>query len=140
MGSKVIEVRAFDKDEEASITTYQISSGNVGQAFQIEEQTGYIRVAKPLDYESIRNYILTVQAWDGSFGNSTNVEISILNVNDMKPRFKQDVYTVEQVEENAPAYPIVTVSALDPDIGDPSVDQNITYYLDPGSQTSRHFR
>lgn len=54
-------------------------------------------MAKALDYESHRKYFLTVQAWDGSFGNSTNVEISIINVNDMKPRFKQNIYTVEQV-------------------------------------------
>ncbi len=31
------------------------------------------------------------------------------------------------------------MSAIDPDIADPSVDQNITYYLDSGSQTSSHF-
>ena len=43
-----------DKDEEASITTYQIMSGNQGNAFSIDEKTGYIRVAKPLDYEMIR--------------------------------------------------------------------------------------
>ena len=44
----------MDKDEEASITTYQIMSGNQGNAFSIDEKTGYIRVAKPLDYEMIR--------------------------------------------------------------------------------------
>ncbi len=89
VGSKVIEVRAFDKDEEASITTYQISSGNVGNAFRIETQTGFIRVAKPLDYETIKKYYLTVGAWDGQFSNETHVEISVKNVNDMKPQFKR---------------------------------------------------
>ena len=51
VGSKVIEVRAKDLDTEASITTYSIVSGDPGKAFSIEEQTGFIRVAKPLDYE-----------------------------------------------------------------------------------------
>ena len=50
----MIEVRAVDKDEEASITTYQIMSGNTGNSFSIDEKTGYIRVAKPLDYEMIK--------------------------------------------------------------------------------------
>ncbi len=99
MGSKVIEVRAYDRDEEASITTYQILSGNQGSAFRIEEQTGYIRVAKPLDYETVRRYTLAVAAWDGEFSNQTTVEITVLNVNDMKPRFREDEYRVEQVEE-----------------------------------------
>ena len=53
VGSKVIEVKAIDKDTEASVTTYQIISGDPGKAFSIEEQTGFIRVAKPLDYEGI---------------------------------------------------------------------------------------
>jgi hypothetical protein len=47
---------------------------------------------------------------------------------------------VEQEEEIIPSYPIVSVSAVDPDIADPSVDQNITYYLDSGSETARHFK
>ena len=35
------------------------------------------------------SYDLEVGAWDGQFGNQTHVEITVLNVNDMKPRFKQ---------------------------------------------------
>ncbi len=65
----MIEVRAFDKDEEASITTYSIQAGNQGGAFRVEERTGYIRVAKPLDYEAIRRYQLTLRAGDGIFWN-----------------------------------------------------------------------
>ena len=137
VGSKVIEVRAEDLDKEASITTYQILKGNTGKAFSIEEQTGFIRVAKPLDYESIKKYNLVIGAWDGQFGNETNVEITVLNVNDMRPKFDQDKYTAEEVGESVPNYPIFQVRALDPDIGNPSVEQNITYYLDSKSQV-RH--
>jgi hypothetical protein len=90
VGSKVIEVRAFDKDEEASITTYQIVSGNVGGAFRIDGQTGFIKVNKALDYETIKKYFLTIAAWDGQFKNETNVEIAVKNVNDMKPQFKRE--------------------------------------------------
>ena len=140
VGSKVIEVRAIDKDTEASITTYQIISGDPGKAFSIEEQTGFIRVAKPLDYEAIKEYNLVVGAWDGQFGNDTNVNIKILNVNDMRPQFKKKKYTVELMEESVPTYPIIQVEAVDPDIGDESVDQNMTYYLDANSDVAKHFR
>ena len=139
VGSKVIEVRAEDLDTEASITTYQINSGDPGKAFKIEESTGFIRVAKPLDYEGIKEYKLVVGAWDGQYGSNTTVNIKIMNVNDMKPVFKKDKYEVEQMEEMIPSYPIVQVEAIDPDIGDPNVDQNITYYLDKKSQKSQYF-
>ena len=49
----------------------------------------------------------------------------------------QDKYSVEEVEESVPTYPIFQVKAIDPDIGNPSVEQNITYYLDSKSQVSR---
>lgn len=137
--SKVIEVRAKDKDTEASITTYQIIKGDPGKAFKIEEQTGFIRVAKPLDYEGIKKYNLVVGAWDGQFGSETNVEIKILNVNDMRPKFSKDRYTIDEVEEREPKYPIFQVIATDPDIADTSVPQNITYYLDHKSQNAKHF-
>ena len=39
-----------------------------------------------------------------------------------------------------PGFPIAQVQAIDPDIGDPGVDQNITYYLDRKSQTASHFK
>ena len=140
IGSKVIEVRAEDKDEDASFTVYSIRDGNAGMAFSIERTTGFIRVAKQLDYEMIKHYTLTVDAFDGQFSNQTTVEISIKNVNDMKPQFKREKYQVEQEEEMIPAYPIVSVTAIDPDIADESVDQNMTYYLDGTSATSSHFK
>ena len=106
VGSKVIEVRALDKDTEASITTYQIISGDTGKAFSIEESTGFIRVAKPLDYEQIKEYRLVVGAWDGQFGKDTTVNVTVLNVNDMRPQFAKDKYTVEQTEELVPNFPV----------------------------------
>ncbi len=56
--------------------------------------------------------------------------IDVLNVNDMKPRFKEDSYHVLITEEQVPTFPVIAVSAVDPDIGDEAGDQNITYYLD----------
>ena len=81
-----------------------------------------------------------VGAWDGQFGTDTSVNIKILNVNDMRPEFKRKKYVVELMEEVVPTYPIVQVEAIDPDIADESVDQNITYYLDANSEVAKHFR
>ena len=140
VGSKVIEVKAKDKDTEASITTYSINSGDPGKSFSIEQLTGFIRVAKPLDYEGIKEYKLVVGAWDGQFGSDTEVNITILNINDQRPQFAKEKYTVKQTEEIVPGFPIHQVQAIDPDIGDPGVEQNITYYLDRKSQIGSHFK
>jgi len=140
VGSKVIEVKAEDLDTEASLTTYSIKQGNLGLTFKIEEQTGYIRVNKPLDYESIKEYRLIVQAWDGQFANDTNVHINILNRNDMKPRFAKKNYQIDLKEEIVPTYVVFQVTATDPDIEDPNVDQNITYFLDHTNAISNHFK
>ena len=139
VGSKVIEVRAEDLDTEASVTRYEIDEGNVGQAFSIEKETGFIRVAKPLDYENIKKYNLRVSAWDGEYGNNTFVEINVKNVNDMKPQFTKDEYMAEIFEETLHEFPIVQVAAYDPDIGDRSVEQNITYYLDSSARAASYF-
>ena len=57
-----------------------------------------------------------------------------------RPQFAKEKYTVSQTEEIVPNFPIHQVQAIDPDIGDPGVEQNITYYLDRKSQTAAHFK
>ena len=138
IGSKVIEVKAEDLDTEASVTTYAIKSGNLGFTFKIEPQTGFIRVAKPLDYENIKHYELVVEALDGQYKSNTTVHIKIQNRNDMKPRFLQDKYAANIKEETVPTFPILQVTAVDPDV-DRNAPQNITYFLDKTNPVSSHF-
>ena len=52
INSKVIEVTARDKDDFAVIR-YDITDGNVDNAFMVEEKSGVIRVNNQLDYEKI---------------------------------------------------------------------------------------
>ena len=137
--SKVIEVKADDLDTEASLTTYSIKGGNLGFTFKIEPQTGFIRVNKPLDFENINEYTLVVTALDGQYSNDTTVHIKVLNRNDMKPEFLQEVYTTNLKEEEIPTYPILQVSAYDPDVKDRNAPQNITYFLDKTNEISSHF-
>jgi len=139
VGSKVIEVKAKDLDTEASTTTYSITNGNLQTKFRIEPQTGFIYVNKPLDYEEIKEYPLTIRAQDGQFSNTTKVTIKIQNRNDMKPRFLQKEYETRQKEEEVNSSPILQVTAHDPDIPDPNKPQNITYFLDKTNDLSSHF-
>ena len=140
IGCKVAEVKAKDLDTEASLT-YKIKAGNLGLAFKIERHTGFIRVNKPLDYENINEYHLIVTALDGQYSNDTNVHIKVLNRNDMKPEFYNKEQEAKLKEEEIPTYPILQVSAFDPDIqgGQWWAPQNITYFLDKTNEISSHF-
>jgi len=83
----VAEVKAIDSDI-TSFVMYSIISGNIDDSFYIVPATGVICVNKPLDYEKIIKYNLTVTAVDGVFNDTAQVEIFIENINDNSPVFE----------------------------------------------------
>ena len=87
INAPVTEVKALDSDT-ASPVTYSIIFGNTDDSFYIEDTTGKIRVKKPLDYEKITEYNLTVRAFDGVYNDTAQVKIFIENVNDNPPVFE----------------------------------------------------
>ncbi|XP_053663835.1 DE-cadherin-like [Anopheles marshallii] len=121
----VIEVTAHDLDTTAQIT-YSIESGNDGNAFKIDTNTGRISVDGRLDYETIRSYQLIVQADDGIFQDNATVSIKIENVNDNPPRFI-DLRNVTIQEETIPPGCIMTIQAFDPDIENRDEPQHIRF-------------
>ncbi|ETN59226.1 DE-cadherin [Anopheles darlingi] len=121
----VIEVLAQDQDT-ASLIAYSIISGNVGDAFKIDENTGRISVNSRLDYETIREYMLVVQADDGIFTDNATVSIKIENVNDNPPRFI-DLRNVTIQEESIPDDCVMILKAYDPDIENRDEPQHIKY-------------
>ncbi|KAI8128554.1 DE-cadherin [Lucilia cuprina] len=123
----VIEVTAEDEDN-ASQIKYTIESGNVGNAFKIEEQTGKITVNSRLDYENITEYMLKIRAFDGIFDDHATVIIKIEDVNDNPPVFKEK-YSITIREEQIFDYCILNIEAYDPDIKDRTADQHIKYFV-----------
>lgn len=123
----VIEVTAQDEDN-ASQIKYTIESGNIGNAFKIEQQTGKITVNSRLDYENITEYTLKIRAFDGIFDDYATVVIKVEDVNDNPPVFKQ-VYTITILEETAFDNCILNIEAYDPDIKDQTADQHIKYFV-----------
>ncbi|XP_037944912.1 DE-cadherin [Teleopsis dalmanni] len=126
----VVEVTAEDEDN-ASQIVYTIESGNVGNAFKIEEKTGSISVNQRLDYENITEYVLKIRAFDGIYDDFATVTITIEDVNDNPPMFKEDykknIYKIQ--EEAVFDHCIVNIEAYDPDIKDRTADQHIKYFL-----------
>ncbi|XP_044754021.1 protocadherin-like wing polarity protein stan isoform X2 [Coccinella septempunctata] len=117
----ILHIKATDADQgNNAAIRYAITSGNTQSQFAIDSLTGDISLVKPLDYETIRSYRLTVRAQDGGSparSNSTQVLINVRDVNDNTPRFYTSLFQ-ESVSENVPkGYSIVKIQAYDGDEG-----------------------
>ncbi|XP_064467310.1 neural-cadherin-like isoform X1 [Ornithodoros turicata] len=123
----VITVTAKDRDESSRIR-YEITEGNIGGAFAVKNETGAIFVAGPLDYETRKEFNLTLVASDTLYEGSTTVLIHVKDVNDLPPVFNQSSYEatiLEEVSHNLPMR-IMTVTATD---GDKDRESLIVYFL-----------
>ena len=117
----IIKVSATDKDlDKNGQISYNIFGGNTYDTFRIDAATGEIFVQKKLDYETISEYRLSIQAQDQGAPprtNSTDVIVKIIDVNDNPPVFHAAPYR-DTVPENEPINStVVTVQAQDRDGG-----------------------
>jgi protocadherin Fat 4 len=109
----------------------QASAENDG-AFFIDSATADISLSDSqlIDYETRREYTLTLQATVNSIVEMAVVEISILDFNDNAPRFPMSIYGGSVPENEPPGTPILRVEASDLDS-----DENrlIRYSIQGGS-------
>ncbi|MBZ3877696.1 Protocadherin Fat 4 [Sciurus carolinensis] len=99
--------------------SYYIASGNLGNTFQIDQLTGQVSISQPLDFEKIQKYVVWIEARDGGFppfSSYEKLDITVLDVNDNSPIFKEDPF-VSEILENLSPRKILTVSAVDKDSG-----------------------
>uniref|UniRef100_A0A3Q3MB37 Protocadherin Fat 4 n=1 Tax=Mastacembelus armatus TaxID=205130 RepID=A0A3Q3MB37_9TELE len=99
--------------------SYYIASGNLDNAFHIDQLSGELSIRHPLDYEYIQKYVLWVEARDQGFppySSYDKVEITVLDVNDNHPVFEKDPFHAELLESLAPQR-VLMVSAVDLDSG-----------------------
>ena len=72
-------------------------------------KTGIISLHQPLDYETLREYVLTIEARDGgtpSLSSTAAVKINVTDANDNMPNFSQEQYQVT-LKENIPVNSMV---------------------------------
>eukprot|EP00099_Drosophila_melanogaster_P001007 NP_001036368.2 Cadherin-N2, isoform C [Drosophila melanogaster] len=125
--STVLTVNAKDHNESTNIR-YQITGGNIGNAFAVQNTTGVIYVASPLDYETRPRYELRLEATRNRKNNYTTVVINVRDVNDNPPVFDRQTYRTQITEEDDRNLPkrILQVTATDGDVDRPI---NIVYFL-----------
>ncbi|TDG42601.1 hypothetical protein AWZ03_010975 [Drosophila navojoa] len=125
--STVLTVNAKDHNDSTNIR-YQITGGNIGNAFGVQNATGVIYVASPLDYETRPRYELRLEATRNRKNNYTTVVINVRDVNDNPPVFDRQTYRTQITEEDDRNLPkrILQVTATDGDVDRPI---NIVYFL-----------
>ncbi|XP_051506561.1 protocadherin Fat 2-like [Myxocyprinus asiaticus] len=119
IGTSVLTLTAVDNDlGRDGVVRYYIHDGSGLGVFTIDEETGVIQTAGPLDREAVPHYWLTVYVKDlGTVPlvSWTEVYIAVLDVNDNHPELSQPVYFVS-VQENLPKdKSVLKVSATDLD-------------------------
>ena len=132
----VLTVFAFDGDEPGNANSqivHSIVSGNMGNAFIIDGDTGVIQLNQALDFETTPSYELTVQAADQgvpSLSDTATVSIQVFNVNEDPPVLSGDQEV--DVSESAPnGSEVARFTALDPD------QDSITFTITGGNEEGR---
>jgi len=129
----IATIRATDRDEGLNgVVKYSIAGWNYGGTFEIDSSTGDLSVTSPLDFESTRQYHLTVRAQDSGTppaANTTNVVVRVVDVNDNVPRFYTPIYQSSVAEDVEVGSTVVRVQAYDADSG---ANGRITYGISDG--------
>ena len=118
LGSTILKVLATDQDGGSTgIIYYTIrSQTNCNNCVSIDNSTGVIFVAAPLDYEALTSFVVEVQAVDGGqwVSQEATVEIAILNDNEHAPEFQFSVAEVTIAENYPVGNPLPLMSRYNP--------------------------
>lgn len=119
-GSVVAIVTARDNDSASNgILTYSIVNGNLLDTFFIDEN-GFLKLGREVDYESIREFHLSVSAHDNGMASLSTespatVVIQIIDENDNSPVFNQTLYSSTIFENATIGSNVLKVFATDRD-------------------------
>lgn len=120
VGAVVLVISAVDDDKgENGCITYSIASLQA-LPFTIDQNTGELRTAKELDFESsLETYVFAVRASDWGLPyrreNEVNVTVQVLNVNDNPPLFERISCKGTIARDFPVGQTIITMSAVDID-------------------------
>ncbi|NXT85484.1 PCD23 protein, partial [Zapornia atra] len=118
-GSLIGTVKAREPPNSLEVVSYRISSGDPQGRFSIDPQFGIIRSKTQLDHETQSAVALTIQSQLGNSPvySSTQVNISVVDVNDNPPLFltKSDKVTIARTQP--PGTAVYIAHAEDKDSG-----------------------
>lgn len=126
-GTHVLEVLSSDADEPANSRLRFYLTGNGAEEFILDEDSGFLKTARSLDREIQSKFQLTAHVQDRDHPGwecSSQIEITISDLNDNAPQFAMDPYNVFIPEDAEVGTLITKVLATDIDVG---VNRKIKY-------------
>ncbi|XP_078145304.1 protocadherin-19 isoform X1 [Centroberyx gerrardi] len=131
-GYVIALVRVSDKDSGANGKVQCRLQGNVPFRLQEYESFSTILVDGRLDREQRDTYNLTIQAEDSGIPPlraTKSLVVKVTDENDNPPHFLKPHYQEMVMENNLPGSCLLSVSALDPDLG---MNGTVSYSIVPG--------
>uniref|UniRef100_A0A8P0N705 Protocadherin Fat 3 n=1 Tax=Canis lupus familiaris TaxID=9615 RepID=A0A8P0N705_CANLF len=115
MDTPILSINATSPEGQGII--YIIIDGDLYKQFNIDFDTGVLKVVSPLDYEIASVYKLTVRASDALTGARAEVTVDLLvnDVNDNPPIFDQPTYNTTLSEASLIGTPVLQVVSTDAD-------------------------
>ncbi|XP_067424484.1 protocadherin Fat 3 isoform X1 [Emydura macquarii macquarii] len=121
VGVSILKIKAYDADSGFNgKVVYTISDGNTDSCFNIDMETGLLKVLMPMDREKTELYLLNITIYDlGNPQKSTwrLLTVTVEDANDNSPVFLQDSYSVNILESMSIGTEIIQVEARDKDLG-----------------------
>ncbi|OWK59504.1 Protocadherin Fat 2 [Lonchura striata] len=138
-GSEIGSVKAFAEDPIIySLVKGTTTESNKDEVFTLDEQTGALKIKKPMDHETTKWYQVDVMAHcshlETELVSLVSVNIQVQDVNDNRPVFEADPYRAFVMENMPSGTAVIQVTANDQDTG--SAGQ-VTYSLEAESGNLR---
>ncbi|GCC34006.1 hypothetical protein chiPu_0012479 [Chiloscyllium punctatum] len=116
-GTLIVEVDATDKDAD-DVIYYEFVKTYAG--FMIEEDTGEVKMAYPLDYDDTNTpttSVLEIRAYDLDrvHSSTATLTVHIADINDNPPQCSRYLYILELLETVREDTPVVTLNCWDND-------------------------
>ncbi|XP_054244973.1 protocadherin beta-15-like [Indicator indicator] len=122
LGQLVVRVTATDPDEGSNgKVQYALTEMSDGKQhlFEVNADTGEIRVAGNLDFEETKKYEMMVRASDGgALSTHCKVQVEVVDVNDNAPEIQLTSHTASIPEDAPPRTLVALFSVRDRDAGD----------------------
>ena len=131
-GDKILDMIASDADSGTNAElSYSIIESPSSKLFEIDVNTGEVRVKNQLDREEVQRYQFYVAAVDKGVPSKTgtaNVVVNVLDRNDNDPKFMLSGYSFSVIENMAPLNPVGVVTVTDADEGE---NARVRLYVEP---------
>ncbi|XP_026315594.1 cadherin-related tumor suppressor isoform X2 [Hyposmocoma kahamanoa] len=141
IGASIMRVYSTDADEGLNGDIYyKLIKGDDFGHFSLDEATGQLIIAKPLDRETVDRYQLTVVAHDSGqsvrLSSTATITVDVLDENDNPPIFTNTQLNVSVLETEPVNKKIIQFHATDADLG---INRELQFSITSGNRKEAFF-